>query len=485
MRSMNRRSVLKAGLAAGVSLAAPFSRAYGANERVRLGVIGLGGRGGEDAKAFSAISGGAVEISAATDPDNDRVGEFVKKYPSAKPYGDLRKLLEDKSVDAVVVTTCNHWHCLASIWAMQAGKHVYVEKPLSHSQWEGAQVVKASRKYDKIVQLGTQQRSDPMQADIKEYLHKDKALGKIEFIEVVRYGVRESIGKRNTPLPIPAEINYDLWLGPAQDLPLFREKFHYDWHWDWNTGSGEMGNWGVHVLDDARNNGLLDKPKMPKRVMAGGGRFAWNDAGETPNVHFVYYDTGSIPVLLGLSNLPASPNDKKKSLDFRGATSGYIVHCEGGYFHGQRGRGAAYDKDGKKIKDFAGKDKGEGNLHHQNFLEAVRKHDRSIQNAEIDLGNDSSGWCNLANIAYRAGGGFTREKAESMRKDYKPWNELLEQMQEHLHNYGVALDAKSVKLSTALTLDEKGEKFVGEGAAEANKYLKREYRKGYEVPEIG
>ena len=162
MRSMNRRSVLKAGLAAGVSLAAPFSRAYGANERVRLGVIGLGVRGGEDSKAFAAISGGAVEIAAATDPDNERVGQFVKKYSTAKPYGDLRKLLEDKSIDAVVVTTCNHWHCLASIWAMQAGKHVYVEKPLSHSQWEGAQVVKASRKYDKIVQLGTQQRSDPM-----------------------------------------------------------------------------------------------------------------------------------------------------------------------------------------------------------------------------------------------------------------------------------------------------------------------------------
>ena len=479
MRSLNRRDILKTGLAAGVSLAAPFSRAYGANDRVRIGVIGLGVRGGEDAKAFASVSG--AEIAAATDPDNERVGTFIKKYPTATPYADLRKLIEDKSIDAVVVTTCNHWHCLASIWAMQAGKDVYVEKPLSHSQWEGAQVVKASRKYDKIVQLGTQQRSDPMQAEIKKFLHEDKALGKPQFIEVVRYGVRQSIGKRTSPLPIPAEVNYDLWLGPAQDLPLFRDKFHYDWHWDWNTGSGEMGNWGVHVLDDARNNGLLDKPRMPKRVMAGGGRFVWNDAGETPNVHFVYYDTGSIPVLLGLSNLPEAPGDKK-SLNFRGATSGYVIHCEGGYFSGQRGRGAAFDKDGKKIKEFKG-DSGAG--HQQNFVDALRKRDRKLLNAEIELGNDSSGWCNLANIAYRAGEEFTRAKADSMQKDFKPWNELLDQMQDHLHNYGVALDAKSVKLSSALTLDEKGEKFVGEGAGAANKFLKREYRKGYEVPEIG
>jgi predicted dehydrogenase len=476
---MNRRSVLKAGLAAGISLAAPFSRAYGANDRVRMGVIGCGGRGGEVSGFFSKLSG--AEIGAITDPDNDHVGEFAKKFPQATPYGDLRKMLEDKSIDAVIVTTCNHWHCLAAIWAMQAGKDVYVEKPLSHSQWEGAQVVKASRKYDKIVQLGTQQRSDPMQAEIKKFLYDDNAIGKPEFIEVVRYGVRESIGKRPTPLPIPASVNYDLWLGPAQELPIFRDKLHYDWHWDWNTGCGEMGNWGVHVLDDARNNGLLDKPKMPKRVMAGGGRFVWNDAGETPNVHFAYYDTGSIPVLLGLSNLPAAPGEKK-SLNFRGATSGYVIHCEGGYYSGQRGKGAAYDKDGKKIKDFKGNS---GSGHQQNFLDALKKRDRSVLNAEIALGNDSSGWCNLANIAYRTGGDFTRQKAESMRKDYKPWNDLLEQMQEHLHNYGIALDSRSVTLSSVLELDEKGEKFVGEGAAEANKYLKREYRKGYEVPEIG
>jgi predicted dehydrogenase len=480
MPALSRRDLLKAGFAAGVSFALPAPRSFAAaNDRVGIGVIGLGGRGGEVSGFFSKLSGAA--ITAITDPDNDRVGEFSQRYRDAKPYGDLRKLLEDKSVDAVVVTTCNHWHCLAAIWAMQAGKHVYVEKPLSHSQWEGAQVVKASRKYDRIVQLGTQQRSDPMQAEIKKFLHEDKALGKIEFIEVVRYGVRESIGKRATPLEIPKSINYDLWLGPAQDLPVFREKLHYDWHWDWNTGSGEMGNWGVHVLDDARNNGLLDEPRMPKKVMAGGGRFVWNDAGETPNVHFAYYDTGSVPVLLGLSNLPAAPG-AKDSLNFRGAKSGYVVHCEGGYFSGQRGKGTAYDKGGKKIRDFKG-DSGQG--HQQNFLDALAKNDRKVLNAEIALGNDSSGWCNLANIAYRAGGDFGRPKAEEMRRGYKPWSDLLDQMQEHLANHGVAMDAKSVRLSSVLELDKEGEKFVGEGAEAANRHLKREYRKGYEVPEIG
>jgi len=122
------------------------------------------------------------------------------------------------------------------------------EKPLSHTQWEGDQTVAAARRYGKVCQIGTQQRSDPMQAEIKKFLHEEKALGEIKAAKVNRYGVRGSIGKREKPLEIPKSVNYDLWLGPAQDQPIMRNKLHYDWHWDWNTGSGEMGNWGVHVL---------------------------------------------------------------------------------------------------------------------------------------------------------------------------------------------------------------------------------------------
>ena len=137
---------------------------------------------------------------------------------------------------------------------MEEGKDVYVEKPLSHSQWEGQQTVNAARRYNRICQVGTQQRSDPMQAEIKKFLHEEKALGEIKTARVNRFGVRGPIGKRSTPLEIDKSVDYDLWLGPAEDKPIFRNKLQYDWHWDFNTGSGEMGNWGVHVLDDLRNN---------------------------------------------------------------------------------------------------------------------------------------------------------------------------------------------------------------------------------------
>src|SRR5262249_46416782 len=191
--------------------------------------------------------------------DQELLDKAAGDIPGAKKYTDLRKLFDDKDVDAVVIATCNHWHVLAAIWALEAGKHVYVEKPLAHNHWEGQQLVKAARKYDRIVQVGTQQRSDPMQAELKEYLHNEKALGDINYVEVCRYGRREPIGKRSTPLPIPASVDYNLWLGPAADVPIYRDKFHYDWHWDWNTGNGEQGNWGVHVLDDVVNVVLLDQ----------------------------------------------------------------------------------------------------------------------------------------------------------------------------------------------------------------------------------
>ncbi len=202
------------------------------------------GRAGEHLQTFGKMNG--VKIAALCDPDAKRVASKKKEHSDAKTFTDLRKLIDDKEIDAVVVATSNHWHCLASIWAMQAGKDVYVEKPLSHSQWEGEQTVAAARKYNRICQVGTQQRSDPMQAEIKKFLHEEKALGKLLTCRVNRYGVRASVGKTEKPLQIDPAIDYDLWLGPAQDLPIFRKEFHYDWHWNFNTGSGEMGNWGVH-----------------------------------------------------------------------------------------------------------------------------------------------------------------------------------------------------------------------------------------------
>ena len=427
-------------------------------------------------RQFSKVDG--VNIAGLCDVDEKRLGLAKEGFPKASTSTDMRGLLESDSIDAVVISTCNHWHCLAAIWAMEAGKDVYVEKPLSHSQWEGRQTVAAARKYNRICQIGTQQRSDPMQRQIKKFLHDDKALGAIQSVRVNRYGIRPSIGKRETPLPIEKNVAYDLWLGPAQDQPIYREKLHYDWHWDWNTGSGEMGNWGVHVVDDVRNVVFRDSVPLPRRIIGAGGRVGLNDAGQTPNVHFAFLDTGSIPVVIGLSNLPATPG-AKKSPAHPGPSSGYIVYCEGGRYEGQRGRGKAFDSDGKEIKKFSGN----GDVLHQaNFVDAVRARDASMLNSDVSIGNDSTGWCNLANVAARAGSEFTFENSRQVQ--HEPWSALVEEMDRHVKAHGLQLDGDSVRLSGMLEMDAKTEQFVGSGADAANRFLTREYRRGYEVPSL-
>lgn len=477
MPSMTRRQFLASAAATGAYVAASRPTFAQASDEISVGFISCGGRAHEHMEQFKGMAG--VNVTALCDPDENALDSASRKFPKAAKHVDLRELIADKSIDAVVVATTNHWHCLASIWAMEAGKHVYVEKPLSHSQWEGRQTVAAARKYRRVCAIGTQQRSDPMQAEIKKFLHEDKALGPIVSARVNRYGVRAPIGKRATPLPIPTNVNYDIWLGPAKDEPIYRDKLQYDWHWVWNTGSGEMGNWGVHVLDDLRNNVFLDKVTLPQRILGGGGRVVYNDAGETPNVHFVYFDTGSIPVVIGLSNLPAGPG-KKDSPDRPGPGSGYIAYCEGGRFEGQRGSAKAFDKEGKVVKQFKG-NSGNG-VHQRNFIEAVRANDPSLLRADVKMGHDSSGWCNLANIAFRAGKAFTHDAASAV-KDEK-WHSLVDEMEAHLAAHSLKLESKEILLSPVLTVDPVKEIFIGEHAALANAFLKREYRAPYVVPEI-
>ncbi len=478
MSRLTRRSALLSGLSAGLFLAAPRTTAAAirANNTVRMGFVSCGGRANELMGAFGNVKD--TEVTALCDPDEARLGKTKERFPKATGFADLRKLIESPDVDAVVVATCNHWHCLAAIWAMQAGKDVYVEKPLSHSQWEGDQTVAAARKYNRICQVGTQQRSDPMQAEIKKFLHADRTLGSLVSVRVNRYGVRGPIGKRTSPLQISDKVNYDLWLGPAQDEPIFRDNLQYDWHWDWNTGSGEMGNWGVHVLDDVRNVIFQDAVSLPKRILGGGGRVAWNDAGETPNVHFVYFDTGIAPVVIGLSNLTAGP-DQKGSPKVPGPGSGYVGYFEGGRIEGQRGGAVAMDSDGKVIQRFKG-NSGMG-LHQQNFIDAVRSRDRKQLNTEVEVGHHSTGWCNLANIAFREGGKFSHETLMSIDLDI--WQNLMKEMHEHLLAHKIRPDDAALKVSTMLTIDPTTGRFTGNSES-ANQWLKREYRKGYEVPDL-
>lgn len=491
MQKLSRRQIIRSSVLAG-SVAAvattPTRRLWAANDELRLGFIGCGGRGNELLKAFEKIDG--VQIRGLCDADESAVKKTHRLYPAAKTYSDLRELIGDSNIDAVVIAACNHWHCLAAIWAMQAGKDVYVEKPLSHSQWEGEQTVAAARRYNRIVQVGTQQRSDPMQVEIKDFLHRKMALGDIKAVRVNRYGVRDAIGKTTEPLKIDPSVNYDLWLGPALDKPIFRNKLQYDWHWDFNTGSGEMGNWGVHVLDDVRNVVFRDSVSAPRRIFGGGGRVLWNDAGETPNLHFAYFDTGSIPVFMGLANITngqsssanndGSSKSRNSAAEHPGPASGYIVYCEGGRFEGQRGKGTAFDKDGKQIKAFKGTS-GMG-LHQQNFADAVRSRDRSSLNAEVQVGHDSSGWCNFANIAYRAGGSFDRRNSTKVDSPY--WSELMSSIDSLLGRHGTSVEKAGLMLSPVLTIDPKTQRFVGDHAESANRFIRREYRKGFEVPAI-
>jgi hypothetical protein len=477
-RFLQNSAVLTGAALAARPLFAASRPGRSANEQLNIGFIGLGGRAKELLPQFDKLKD--ARIAAICDVDEDRVAEWAKSHKGAKKYTDLRKLFDHKDIDAVVIAICNHWHVLAAIWACQAGKDVYVEKPLCHNHWEGQQLVATARNLDRIVQVGTQQRSDPMQAEIKQFLHDDKKLGEIKYAQVCRFGAREPIGKRSTPLVPPSSVNYDLWLGPARDLPMYREKFHYDWHWNWNTGNGELGNWGVHVIDDAVNVVLRDQVPFPKRISAAGGRVAWHDAAETPNVVFAYYDTGSIPILFGLSNLPDGP--KKKGLKIDNMGTGYVVHCEGGYYAGGRGKGAAYDSSGNVIREFKGNS---GNIvHPQNWVDAVKAHDHKKLNAEVQIGHQSTAWCNLADVALRSGSHYTHERAVAVRKDFEPWDALVEQIEKHLKRNNVDLERANFKLGPTLEFDSDKQTFVGDGAQKANGFLHREYRGKFVVPQI-
>lgn len=479
MKSSTRRVFLGQAASVGLATALPWQKVWAnsPSEQVNVGVVGCGGRGGGMIDTFRKLPG--AKITALCDADQARLDKVSHLAPDAKQYIDMRELYDSPEIDAVVIVTSNHWHCLAAIWAMQAGKHVYVEKPLGQSHWEGRQVVNAAAKYNRVCQIGTQQRSDPMQAEIKNFLHQEKSLGDILAVRVNRVGVRKSIGLREKPLEIPKTVDYDLWLGPAQDEPIYRNSLHYDWHWCWNTGSGEMGNWGVHILDDVSNNVFLDKVATPTNISAAGGRFGWNDAGDTPNVHYAQFDAAGVPVVFSLCNLPLD-NTKVTA---PGPQTGYIVYCSEGRYEGQRGSGEAFDADGNLIKKFSGN---MGNvIHQQNFIDAVRANDASLLNAPVKIGQDSTSWSNVVNIATK----LAAKNADS----YEPADsaigsdsaaEIYGQMQQIAKTYVDSAAEEPMPLGPTLMFDTESDQFVGDHAELANPLLRRVDREPYVVPEI-
>jgi predicted dehydrogenase len=469
-----RRTFLaQAASGAALGMAATATRGMAAGpDRVRLGLIGLGWRGGQHLDALLARTD--CEIVALCDPEAAFLDAARAKAPRAKASADLRAVLDDPGVDAVVISTCNHWHCLAAVWACAAGKDVYVEKPLSYTLWEGRQLSHAARNHGRVVQVGTQQRSDPLQRQVRAFLHDEKALGPIESVTVTRFGVREGIGRRDTPLEMPTTLNHDLWLGPAADRPMFRSKVNYDWHWDWNTGNGECANWGVHVLDDVRNVAFRDTVSLPSAVTVGGGRVVWNDAGETPNLMFSLLDAGGIPVVFALSNLPATPA-AKRPLRFEDTESGYIVHCAGGSYHGRRGGGVALDKSGAVVREFKGTTGGAE--HYADFFDAVKT--RQQPAADVVIGHDSTNWSHVINAAWRSARGEGLVPAGELPGGAAS-DAVARLLREHVTAYGSAISTDALALGPRMQIDPARELFVGPAADAANAFLgPREFRKPY------
>jgi len=475
MKGVSRRDFVKSTIAAGFTLALPFSRVRGANDRIRVGVVGLGGRGtGAHVPSFEKQNG--VTVVALSDPDRARMGDAAKmveaKYNhKVEQYVDMRKMFDCKDIDVIGNATQNYWHGLSTIWACQAGKNVYVEKPLSHYIWEGRQMVNAARKYNRIVQCGTQRRSQSSIARAIRWVQAGN-LGKIKYITAFANKPRSSCGKRNTPLPIPGTIDYDLWCGPARKVPIYRDRLQYDCSFDWNTGDGESCNQGVHEVDVAR--WCLGENKLPSRVISIGGRFVFNDACNVPNTQIIYYDFPNAPLLYEVHNLRKAKGSAEMPA-FRGERVGVVVDCEGGSV--SLYRGIAWDKKGEQVMSFSG-----GGDHFVNFIEAVRSNRREDLNAEILQGHLSTAVSHTGNISYRLGRKASKKKMRTQVRDIPIFNDMFDRLLEHLAAHEIDVNAGTVTLGPWLEIDRENECFKNN--ERANRLVRGFYREPYVVPDL-
>ena len=444
-------------------------RAAAASDTINAAILGCGIRGKQHVAALTRLSG--CNVACVCDCDSERMGKLAEEARAAKgksggevkTVADMRRVFDDKAIDVVFVATCNHWHALAAIWAMQAGKHVYVEKPVSHNIGEGRRIVEVSRKTGRLAQAGTQRRSSRALAAAVEYMRQGK-LGEVRLARSVIYGRRGSIGGPGEFQP-PSSVDYDLWAGPAPMSPITRPQFHYDWHWFWETGNGELGNNNIHMADVCRWG--LGVAGLGNRVVSIGGRFGYRDAAETPNTQIVVHDFG----------------DKAIVQETRGLKSeGFGPKVDGGaIFYGSEGIIAdtsLFDLDGKLVRTFEG---GDGN-HFQNFLDAVRSGDREQLNAEILEGHQSTALCHVGNISYRLGkpAGVDAVRAALAKLGVDDANDTFDRTVEHLAANDVDLKDVPLRLGEVLTIDGPSESFAGNDRA--NALLTRDYRKPFVVP---
>ena len=447
----NRREFMKRGAKAAATIAAaqPLrslaqANVIGANNRVRVAIIGLRGRGEEHIKTYGALPN--VEIAALCDVDDnvmrERLPEAQKLGSHPKTYRDVRKVLDDKSIDAISIATPHHWHSLIAIWACQAGKDVYVEKPCSHNLWEGGQLVRAAAKYNRIVQHGTQSRSTP---DIMEAIKKVRGglVGDVYLSRGLCFKRRDTIG--HTPVsPVPAGVDYNLWTGPAPLLPFTKNHFHYNWHWFWDYGNGDLGNQGIHELDIARWGLGLG---FPNKISAIGGHFMFDDDQQTPNTlncAFEYvYPNGKRALLefevrhwdtnheagIGMSHKAARPLAETAQGGLGPQEGSY--NTVGNIFYGPKGY-LAIDGGSGGYRSWMGKDQQPGpsapatnDDNFANFIACVISRKKEDLNAPIEEGHISAGLAHLANASYRLGRTLNFDPETQLVKNDDEANRLL------------------------------------------------------------
>ena len=483
MISIPRRTFIKSAAAAAIapSLApALLTRRPSANESIRVAMAGLNGRGQGVMNGFHRLKD--VKVVALCDPDTavlDRVkAKFSERGEDVDVETDIRRLLDRDDIDAVGIATPNHWHALMTIWACQAGKDVYVEKPVSHNVFEGRQMVTAARMHNRIVQTGTQTRSSHAVSDAINWVRAGN-LGKITLAQGLCYKPRKPIGKVDGPQPVPATVDYDLWTGPARKVDLRRKRLHYDWHWDKATGNGDLGNQGVHQMDMCR--WAIGADELPPRVVSVGGRLGYDDDGNTPNTQLVYLEYEPAPVLFEVRGLPQSKEQQATSWAMnkvRGMSVGVVIHCENGWLKIPNYTEAhAFGIDGEKIRSWKGaKD------HVANFVDVMRSRTLSDLNADIAEGHLSAAMCHVGNASLEVGRTAARETIETLMASAGPAADAFTRMRTHLDANEVDLDRDRLTVGAWLRIDRQRERFIDHEAA--NTHLSREYRAPFVVPDL-
>jgi len=455
------RQAAAAGIATTFTIAGTKSsgKVLGANETIRMGVAGIRGRGGAHIGEFVKIPG--VQVTHLIDPDSRYFSSRSQQVKSKggndpKCFQDIREALDDKELDGVSVATCNHWHSLITIWACQSGKDVYVEKPCSHNVFEGRQCVEAARKYERIVQHGTQRRSGGTWQTVRDITSGKR--GKLLVARGRSYRVRGSIGFKEPKDP-PAELDYNIWLGPAPKQPYHENLVHYNWHWFWDTGNGDIGNNGVHAMDATR--WLIPNATLPQTVFGLGGRFVWDDQGETPNLQFAVFDYGQTKMIFEVTDFKTKGGRANQVFDDQGPTDPIEIVSPPDVKSPTAPRGPGAGIFG-------------------NFIECMRSRRSQDLDAHILEGHYSSALCHLANISYRLGHDVSFAKKPAELGDCEEVHKTYDWFKEMLLEQGVKLEKTTYRVGRVLKFDSEKEKFIGD--PEADKLLTREYRAPFVVP---